>query len=111
MHQIMHILSEQLLDVLISQRTEAGWVAEPASVFEIDSVDRFGSRIEKQSQFVLALTQSLFCLPQFREVDRRPNRSPWPAFLIQQRYGIREFFPPVHPEIPPSINVRIPVFR
>lgn len=94
MHQFMHILSEQLLNMLISQRAEAGWVAEPALVFEIDSVDRFGSRIEKQSKFVLALTQSLFCLPQFCEVNRGPNRSPWPAFLIQQRYSIREFFPP-----------------
>jgi hypothetical protein len=94
MHQIMHILPEQLLDALISQGAEASRVAEPASVFEIDSVDRFGSRIEKQSQFVLALAQSLFCLPQFRKVDRRPHRSPWSAFLIQQRYSIREFFPP-----------------
>jgi hypothetical protein len=54
MDQIMYILAEHFVHALVSQSSEAGGVAERASVFEINSVYTFGSGIEEQSEFVLA---------------------------------------------------------
>jgi hypothetical protein len=63
MDQIVHILAEHFIKALESQSAETGGVAERASVFEINPINGFGGRIEKQSKFVLALSQRLFHLP------------------------------------------------
>jgi hypothetical protein len=55
MHQIMRILAEDLVNVLVSQSAEAGRVAERASVLEINSINGFGSGVEKKSKFILTL--------------------------------------------------------
>ena len=55
----MHILAQHFVKVLVSQSAEAGRVAECASVFEINPINGFGSRVEKQSKFVFALAQCI----------------------------------------------------
>ena len=60
MQQIMHILAEHLINAIVSQNAEARRIAERASVFEINSVNGFCGRVEKKSEFVLALAQRLF---------------------------------------------------
>src|SRR6202007_1347571 len=62
MQQIMRILAEHLIKALVSQSAKAGRIAEGASVFEINPINRFGCRIEKKAEFVLALTQRFFHL-------------------------------------------------
>jgi hypothetical protein len=61
MYQVMRILAEDFVYALVSQSAEAGWVAERAPVFEVNPINGFGGRIEKKSEFVLALAQRLFC--------------------------------------------------
>jgi hypothetical protein len=58
----MRILAKDLVNVLESQSAEAGRVAERASVLEIDSINGFGSGVEKESKFILTLAQRLFRL-------------------------------------------------
>jgi hypothetical protein len=65
MDQIVHILAKHLVKVLVSQSAEARRVAKRASVFEINPINAFGRRIEKQSEFVLALAEFLNCHPAF----------------------------------------------
>src|SRR6267378_1881062 len=60
MDEIVHILAEHFVDALVSQSTEARRVAERASVFEINSINTFGSGIENKPEFVLALAHCLF---------------------------------------------------
>jgi hypothetical protein len=62
MDQVMYILAEHFVYVLVSQSAQASRVAERASVFEINSVYSFGSGVEEQSEFVLALAQRLLHL-------------------------------------------------
>ena len=69
MDQIMHILASHFIKALVSQNSEAGGIAERASVLEINSVYSLGSRVEDQSEFVFALAQSLLRLSQFCQVD------------------------------------------
>jgi len=61
----MRILAKHLANVLVSQSAEAGRIAKRASVFEINPIDGFGGRIEKQSEFVLALAEFFNCHPAF----------------------------------------------
>jgi hypothetical protein len=58
----MHILPEEFVNAFIPQGMKAGWVAECAAPFEVNSIDSFGSRVEKQAEFILTLAQRL-CRP------------------------------------------------
>jgi hypothetical protein len=80
MDQIMRILAEHFVNALISQSAQAGRVAERASVFEINSVNGFGGRIEKKSEFVLALAQRLFHLLATGNVLSKDKNSPVSTF-------------------------------
>src|SRR5208282_1154023 len=84
MHQIMRILAEHFVESLISQSAEACWVAKRTAVFEINSINGFGGRVEKKTEFILAFAQCLFRLLQFCQVDRCPHGSARHARLIQQ---------------------------
>jgi len=55
MHKVMHIFPEHLVNTLVAQSAKAGRIAKGASVLEIDAVYGFGSRVEKQAKFILAL--------------------------------------------------------
>jgi hypothetical protein len=59
MDQIMHILAEHFVHALVSQSAEAGMVAEGTSVFEINSINGFGSGVGKNS---LSRSASSICL-------------------------------------------------
>src|SRR4029077_15532464 len=60
MDQVMHFLAEHFVNLLVSQCADAGRVTERASVFEIDPVNSFGSRVEKKSEFILTFAQCLY---------------------------------------------------
>jgi hypothetical protein len=92
MDQIMHILAEHFVNVLVSQSAEAGRVAERASVFEINSINGFGGRVEEQSKFVLALAQCLFrpfALGDVRHHSYHPQQL---SLLVEE--GSRAFLQP-----------------
>jgi hypothetical protein len=60
MDQIVHILAEDFVNALVPQSAEAGRVTERTAVFEINSINAFGSGIEKESEFLFALTYRFF---------------------------------------------------
>jgi hypothetical protein len=84
MHQIMHILTQHFVNAFIPQGAEAGRVAERASVFEINPINGFGGRIEKQSEFVLALAEFFNRHPAFPDnggETKQWNRNDYPDHL------------------------------
>ena len=85
MNHIVHIFAEHLVNALVSQSAEAGRVAERAPVFEINSVNGFGSRVEKKSKFILALAQCLFRLLAFGDVTHHRQRPIKLSIVFDQR--------------------------
>jgi hypothetical protein len=71
MNQIVHILAEHFIKALESQRAETGGVAERASVFEINPINCFGGRIEKQSKFILTLAHRFL---RFKALSALPHQ-------------------------------------
>src|SRR5438477_5638641 len=60
MKQIVHILAEHFVNALVPQSAEARRVTERTAVFEINSINAFGSGVEKESEFLFALTHRFF---------------------------------------------------
>ncbi|MGB2665212.1 MAG: hypothetical protein WAK48_14490 [Candidatus Acidiferrum sp.] len=84
MDQIVHTLAENFVKALVSQSAETGRVAERASVLEINPINGFGGRIEKQSEFVLALAEFFNCRPAFPDnggETKQWSRNDYPPHL------------------------------
>ena len=71
MHQIVHVLAEQVIGVVVSQRFHTRSIAEGAVSLKIETVDRFNCRIEYQANLLLARSQGIF------------NQHPIASFALQ----------------------------
>src|SRR5579864_9202884 len=75
MDQIMHVLAEHFVNLPVSQKAQAGWVAKGASVVEVNSVNSFGGGVEKKSEPILAFAQRLFRALSLSDVGHHANHS------------------------------------
>src|SRR5208282_3583012 len=58
---------------------------ECAAAFEVNSINGFGGRVEKQSEFLLALVQCFLCPLAFGNIDTDPVVTNKRALLIKSR--------------------------
>src|ERR1700752_3569805 len=79
----MHMLAEHLVNVLVSQRAQAGRVAERASVLEIDPINGLGGGVENKSEFVFTFTPCLFSLLSLGYIDTGSDITDKGAILIK----------------------------
>src|SRR5947208_57850 len=84
MNQIMHILAEEFVNAFIPQGAKAGWVAECAAAFDVNSIDGFGGRVEKQTEFILTLAQRHFNPLALRDVPHHTYHTQHPALLVEE---------------------------
>src|SRR5580692_1006107 len=57
-HDRMHAHSQEIIDTLMAQQAECGWIAESAHSLAIDSENGFGGGVQKQPDASLAFMQS-----------------------------------------------------
>src|SRR6266850_2543204 len=92
MNQFMHILADEFVNAFIGQSAKTCGVAESAAAFEVNSINRFGSRVEKYTEFILTLAQCIFRLLMVGDVRHHAYHIQHPAIVVEE--GLRVFLQP-----------------